>query len=59
MKRYVVIRMACLMEDEGQDHVIGSYNSHEAAQARVEEWTENGKGYFKYGDMKIVETEGE
>lgn len=53
--KFIVIRMHCLMEDEGQDHIVGSYDTREAAQAKVEEWTDHGTGYFKYADMKIVE----
>lgn len=51
--KYLVIREACLMEDEGKDHHIGVYNTREEAEAKVAEWISD--GYFKQSDMKIVE----
>jgi hypothetical protein len=53
---FIVMRRACLMEDEGRHEFMGIYPTREAAAA----WITAQKGqYFKPGDYYIAEAEGQ
>jgi len=54
-EHFVLIRKACLMEDEGRSHLVGVFVSREKA----EEWLDkNAKptDYFSRSDYEIMET---
>jgi hypothetical protein len=53
--KFIVIRKACLMEDEGRDHIVASYNTRLEADAKVTEYISD--GYFSRNDMTIVEVD--
>lgn len=53
--RFIVIRKACLPEDEGRDDVRGSFDSRQEAMTYVLKEDDNGKGYFKINNFVISE----
>jgi hypothetical protein len=52
-KKFLLIRTACLMEDEGRDDFLGIFPTKEAAIAYAKK---HGEGYFHYpSDYAIKE----
>ena len=51
--KYIVMRMPCLMEDEGRSFYIGSANTKEEAEKIIE--CETADGYFTKNNYKIYE----
>lgn len=49
--RYIVMRRAVLMEDEGRHHFIASFGDKKQAKL----WIDTQKGYFGPGDYYIAE----
>ena len=50
----VVIRMPCLMEDEGNWHPLFVGESWDEVNDFVRDFTDSGEGYFKYHDLAFV-----
>lgn len=51
--RYQVIRLHCLMEDEGCNQDLGFYATMDEAMKKVREWTNS--GYFTLGNMLVID----
>ncbi len=56
--KYIVVRKACLMEDEGNPHYLRVFDSRKEAEDFVDVYTDNDTGYFPKICMMIIETEG-
>lgn len=49
--KFIIFRKPCLMEDEGQYHILASCDTREDVAVFCKEFTEDGKGYFHMGDL--------
>lgn len=58
-KRYALIRLACLMEDEGADTFVASYSTREEAEMALARKVGESGGYFSRGDYVIFESTDE
>lgn len=52
--KYIVIRKAVLMEDEGREHIIDVFYTEDDAKQCIEEETRRDTGYFRRSDFYIA-----
>jgi len=52
--KFIVIRWPCLMEDEGNWHVLAICDTRQEVAEFTKEYTDNDTGYFKVSNLVYI-----
>lgn len=55
MTKFIVMRKATLMEDEGRDEFLKICKTKEEAALFIQEYCDRSKGYFRPGELYVAE----